>query len=119
MADIDIDVILMAGRYSLLDRSAVEELLPLCEKRGTSITAAGSVATSRSTAPFPIVDKRFLAFNTGSGQSSPRASISISQGMVSLMAQDVSVRSRTVHHRSGGHDRIGPQARRICRARGG
>ena len=27
MADIDIDVILMAGRYSLLDRSAVEELL--------------------------------------------------------------------------------------------
>jgi D-threo-aldose 1-dehydrogenase len=41
MADIDIDVILMAGRYSLLDRSAVEELLPLCEKRGTSITAGG------------------------------------------------------------------------------
>ena len=25
----------------LLDRSAVEELLPLCEKRGTSITAGG------------------------------------------------------------------------------
>lgn len=58
MADIDIDVILMAGRYSLLDRSAVEELLPLCEKRGTSITAGG-VFNSGILATGPIAGAHF------------------------------------------------------------
>ena len=37
----DIDCILMAGRYTLLDRSAVAELLPLCEKKGTSLVVGG------------------------------------------------------------------------------
>lgn len=37
----DIDCILLAGRYTLLDRSAVEELLPLCEKNGTSLVVGG------------------------------------------------------------------------------
>ncbi|ASY64809.1 L-fuco-beta-pyranose dehydrogenase [Sinorhizobium sojae CCBAU 05684] len=37
----DIDCILLAGRYTLLDRSAVEELLPLCEKKGTSLVVGG------------------------------------------------------------------------------
>eukprot|EP01035_Chromulina_nebulosa_P068519 gene68519-93887_t len=58
MADIDIDVILMAGRYSLLDRSAVEQLLPLCEKRGTSITAGG-VFNSGILATGPIAGAHF------------------------------------------------------------
>ncbi|GAA0612796.1 aldo/keto reductase [Kribbella sandramycini] len=35
------DVILLAGRYSLLDQSATEELLPLCEKLGVAVLAAG------------------------------------------------------------------------------
>ena len=37
----DIDCILIAGRYTLLDRSAVAELLPLCEKKGTSLVVGG------------------------------------------------------------------------------
>ncbi|MBP1885503.1 aldo/keto reductase [Sinorhizobium mexicanum] len=37
----DIDCILLAGRYTLLDRSAVAELLPLCEKKGTSLVVGG------------------------------------------------------------------------------
>jgi D-threo-aldose 1-dehydrogenase len=37
----DIDCILLAGRYTLLDRSAVAELLPLCEERGTSLVVGG------------------------------------------------------------------------------
>jgi len=41
MRQADIDCILLAGRYSLLDRSAVEELLPLCEKKGTSLVVGG------------------------------------------------------------------------------
>jgi D-threo-aldose 1-dehydrogenase len=36
-----LDCILLAGRYTLLDRSAADELLPLCEKRGVAVLAAG------------------------------------------------------------------------------
>jgi D-threo-aldose 1-dehydrogenase len=37
----EVDVVLLAGRYTLLDRSAGEELLPLCAERGVSFHAAG------------------------------------------------------------------------------
>ena len=37
----DLDCILLAGRYTLLDRSAAAELLPLCEKKGTSLVVGG------------------------------------------------------------------------------
>jgi D-threo-aldose 1-dehydrogenase len=37
----DPDCFLVAGRYTLLDRSAKEELLPLCEERGIDLIAAG------------------------------------------------------------------------------
>lgn len=36
-----IDCILLAGRYTLLDRSAVEELLPLCVEKDTSVVVGG------------------------------------------------------------------------------
>ena len=41
LREADLDCILLAGRYTLLDRSAVEELLPLCGKKGTSLVAGG------------------------------------------------------------------------------
>lgn len=41
MRNADLDCILMAGRYTLLDRSAVAELLPLCLKKGTSLVVGG------------------------------------------------------------------------------
>ncbi len=41
MRNADIDCILMAGRYTLLDRSAVDELLPLCREKGTSLVVGG------------------------------------------------------------------------------
>lgn len=37
----EIDCVLLAGRYTLLDRSAGEELLPLCEERGVAVIAGG------------------------------------------------------------------------------
>jgi len=37
----DADVVLLAGRYTLLDRSAGDELLPLCADRGVELVAAG------------------------------------------------------------------------------
>ncbi len=41
MHEADLDCILLAGRYTLLDRSAVAELLPLCERKGTSLVIGG------------------------------------------------------------------------------
>jgi D-threo-aldose 1-dehydrogenase len=37
----EFDCFLVAGRYSLLDQSALSELLPLCEERGIAFIAAG------------------------------------------------------------------------------
>ena len=38
---IDLDVILLAGRYTLLDRSAAERLLPACAARGVKVMIGG------------------------------------------------------------------------------
>ena len=37
----DLDVVLLAGRYTLLDQSALSDLLPACEARGTSVVIGG------------------------------------------------------------------------------
>ncbi|AXB47576.1 aldo/keto reductase [Amycolatopsis albispora] len=37
----DLDVVLVAGRYTLLDQRALDELLPLCLDRGVPVVAAG------------------------------------------------------------------------------
>src|SRR5947209_7925104 len=37
----EVDVVLLAGRYTLLDRSAENELLPLCAERSVPVLAAG------------------------------------------------------------------------------
>lgn len=38
---VELDVILLAGRYTLLDRAAVARLLPVCEARGVRIIVGG------------------------------------------------------------------------------
>jgi D-threo-aldose 1-dehydrogenase len=38
---VDLDVILLAGRYTLLDRHAADELLPLCLERGVKVIVGG------------------------------------------------------------------------------
>lgn len=37
----DPDVVMLAGRYTLLDQGAVDDLLPVAEQRGVSVVAAG------------------------------------------------------------------------------
>ena len=37
----DVDVVMLAGRYSLLDQSALDDLLPLAHERGVGVVAAG------------------------------------------------------------------------------
>jgi D-threo-aldose 1-dehydrogenase len=41
VTETDIDVVLAAGRYTLLDRSAADTLLPAAQRRGVSVIAAG------------------------------------------------------------------------------
>ncbi|ONI91065.1 aldo/keto reductase [Saccharothrix sp. ALI-22-I] len=41
VAETDIDVVMLAGRYTLLDSSADAELLPRCLARGVAVVAAG------------------------------------------------------------------------------
>lgn len=38
---VDLDCVLVAGRYTLLDRSAADTLLPLCAARGVAVIAGG------------------------------------------------------------------------------
>ncbi len=37
----DFDTLLMAGRYTLLEQEALNELMPLCQRRGTAIVVGG------------------------------------------------------------------------------
>ncbi len=37
----DIDVVMVAGRYTLLDQSGLDDLLPICEERRVAVVAAG------------------------------------------------------------------------------
>jgi D-threo-aldose 1-dehydrogenase len=41
VAEGDVDYVLLAGRYTLLDRSAAVEFLPLAQARGVQVIAAG------------------------------------------------------------------------------
>ncbi|MDB5687333.1 MAG: pyridoxal 4-dehydrogenase [Rhizorhabdus sp.] len=41
MAEVELDVILLAGRYTLLDRSAAEILMPECARRGVQLIVGG------------------------------------------------------------------------------
>ena len=37
----DVDVLMLAGRYTLLEQSALDDLLPVCADRGVAVVAAG------------------------------------------------------------------------------
>lgn len=41
VADLDVDVVLCAGRWTLLEHTALDALLPVCARRGTSVIVGG------------------------------------------------------------------------------
>lgn len=49
----DVDVVLIAGRYTLLEQPALDELLPLCEERGVRVMAAGVFNSGLLASPVP------------------------------------------------------------------
>jgi D-threo-aldose 1-dehydrogenase len=85
----DVDVVLLAGRYTLLDQSGGAELLPLCEERGVAVFAAGVfnsglLATDDPhgtydylPAPEPLIDRarRIAAVCARHGVTLPQAAL--------------------------------------------
>lgn len=55
----DFDCFLLAGRYTLLDRSGLDELLPLCLERGISVIAAGVYQSGLLADPRPGVTDNY------------------------------------------------------------
>ncbi|MEV0704158.1 aldo/keto reductase [Saccharopolyspora sp. NPDC050389] len=49
----DVDCLLIAGRYTLLDAGAARELFPLCQQRGVDIVGAGVFNSGLLAAPGP------------------------------------------------------------------
>jgi D-threo-aldose 1-dehydrogenase len=49
----DFDVLMLAGRYTLLDQSGLAELLPLCVEKGISVVAAGIMNSGLLADPKP------------------------------------------------------------------
>ena len=49
----DVDTVMIAGRYTLLEQPALDELLPLCEERGVRVMAAGVFNSGILATPIP------------------------------------------------------------------
>jgi D-threo-aldose 1-dehydrogenase len=49
----EMDVLLCAGRYTILDQSAIDELLPLCVEKGVSIVIGGIMNSGILADPSP------------------------------------------------------------------
>lgn len=49
--EVDLDLVLVAGRFSLLDSSAADELLPLCAERGVAVSVGGVFNSGLLAAP--------------------------------------------------------------------
>ncbi len=57
--DTDMDLFMLAGRYTLLEQSALDDLLPICEQRGTRVVAAGVFNSGLLSRSAPTADARY------------------------------------------------------------
>ncbi len=55
----DVDVVMLAGRYTLLEQSALDDLFPACAERGVAVLAAAIFNSGVLAAPRPAADARF------------------------------------------------------------
>lgn len=55
----DVDVMMLAGRFTLLEQGALDELLPLALDRGVGIVAAAIYNSGLLSAPRPAADARY------------------------------------------------------------
>jgi D-threo-aldose 1-dehydrogenase len=55
----DVDVVMLAGRYTLLEQDALDDLLPLCRERGVAVVAAGVFNSGLLARECPRDDARY------------------------------------------------------------
>lgn len=55
----DVDVVMLAGRYTLLDQSGLDQLLPACQERGVSVVAASVFNSGVLAQPRPLAGATF------------------------------------------------------------
>lgn len=55
----DMDLLMLAGRYTLLEQPALDDLLPLCERRGVGVVAAGVFNSGLLANPTPRSDAKY------------------------------------------------------------
>jgi D-threo-aldose 1-dehydrogenase len=55
----DMDLFMLAGRYTLLEQPALDDLLPVCEERGIGVVAAGVFNSGLLANPAPTADAKY------------------------------------------------------------
>jgi D-threo-aldose 1-dehydrogenase len=114
----DMDVVMLAGRYTLLEQGARDDLLPICEERGIGIVAAGvfnsgllaSVEPSRGAnydygdAPGELVERarRIAAVCAENGTTLPAAAIAFPLTHPAVVSVCVGARSAAQVERNVG-----------------
>jgi D-threo-aldose 1-dehydrogenase len=110
----DVDTILLAGRYTLLEQPALAELLPLCEERGVEVLAAGlfnsgllarqevpdDATYDYRTAPAAMVDRarRIAAICARHGTTLPAAALWFPFGHSAVTGALIGARSEAEIH---------------------
>lgn len=65
VTETDIDAVLLAGRYTLLDQSGLAELLPAAQSRGVSVVAGGVFNSGLLADPHPAATYDYAAPSAG------------------------------------------------------
>jgi D-threo-aldose 1-dehydrogenase len=55
----DMDVVMLAGRYTLLEQGGLDDLLPLCAEQGVGVVAAGVFNSGLLARPTPPADAKY------------------------------------------------------------
>jgi D-threo-aldose 1-dehydrogenase len=55
----DLDVLMLAGRYTLLEQDSLDDLLPMCEQRNIRVVAAGVFNSGLLARPRPRADAKY------------------------------------------------------------
>jgi D-threo-aldose 1-dehydrogenase len=115
----DVDVVMLAGRYTLLEQAALPEFLPLCVERGVSVVAAGvfnSGLLSRpevaddakydyAEAPADVVDRarRIAAVCAEHGVVLPQVAIQFALGHPAVVSVVIGSRTAEQMRQNAGH----------------
>jgi aryl-alcohol dehydrogenase-like predicted oxidoreductase len=100
----EVELVLLAGRYTLLDRSAADELLPLCAERGAAVVAAGvfnsGVLAGGSTYDYEAAPPEVLAARARMAEACARHGVPLAAAAVQFPLRHPAVSSVLVGARS-------------------